>query len=141
LVEIEHPMDASASRSAVLRFDGRDGRPPRGVVSRGSEPGFSGDVAELLSLGERLQLLERLILDLPDPLARDVEGPPDLVKRPRVLAAKSVPQLQHSPLPIGEILERLAQGLLGEDLGGALIRGLSALVGDELAELRLLFVA
>src|SRR4051794_33870469 len=100
-----------------------------------------GDVAELLSLGEALQLLQRLVLDLADALARDVERPPDLVERARVLAAEAVAQLEHAALAVGEILQRLAERLLGEDLGGPLVRRLGALVGDELAELGLLLVA
>src|SRR5215217_3382071 len=100
-----------------------------------------GYVAQLLRLGEALQLLERLVLDLADALARDVERPPDLVERARVLAAEAVAQLEHAALAVGQVLQRLAQRLLGEDLGGALVRRLRALVGDELAELRLLLVA
>src|SRR5829696_3333697 len=92
------------------------------------------DVAELLGLRERLQLLQRLVLDLADALARHVE-------RARVLAAEPVAQLEHAPLAVGEVLQRLAQRLLGEDLGGALVRRLGPLVGDELAELGLLLVA
>src|SRR5215213_4106316 len=84
-------------------------------------PGL-GDVAKLLGLGERLELLERLVLDLADALARHVERAADLVQRPRVLAAQAVAQLEHAPLPVGEVLERLAQRLLGEDLGRALVR-------------------
>src|SRR5215216_3459693 len=98
-------------------------------------------VAQLLRLGEALQLLERLVLDLADALARDVERPPDLVERARVLAAQSVPELEHAPLTVGEVLERLPQSFLGEDLRGALVRRLGSLIGDELTELRLLFVA
>ena len=101
----------------------------------------SGDVAELLRLGEALQLLQRLVLDLADPLARDVEGAADLVERARMLAAEAVAQLEHAAFAVGEVLQRLAQRLLREDLGGALVRRLGALVGDELAELRLLLVA
>ena len=100
-----------------------------------------GHVAQLLGLGEALELLQRLVLDLADALARDVERAPDLVERARVLAAEAVPQLEHAALAVGEVLQRLAQRLLGEDLRGALVRGLGALVGDELAELRLLLVA
>src|SRR5919197_5835019 len=98
-------------------------------------------VAQLLRLGEALELLERLVLDLADALARDVERPPDLVERARVLAAEAVPQLEHAALAVGEVLQRLAERLLGEDLRRALVRGLRALVGDELAELGLLLVA
>src|SRR5437588_7566556 len=88
----------------------------------------SGYVAKLLRLGERLELLERLVLDLADPLARDVERAADLVERPRVLAAEPVAQLEDPALAVGEVLERLAQRLLGEDLGGAVVRRLGTLV-------------
>src|SRR5271165_7203611 len=81
----------------------------------------SGDVAELLCLGEALQLLERLVLDLTDALARDVERAADLIERPGMLAAQPVAQLEHTPFAVGEVLERLPESLLGEDLGGALV--------------------
>src|SRR3954451_15732970 len=100
-----------------------------------------GDVPELLGLGEALELLERLVLDLADALARHVEGAADLVERPRMLAAEAVAELEDAALAVGEVLQGLAQRLLGEDLGGALVGRLGALVGDELAELRLLLVA
>src|SRR4051812_44132937 len=101
----------------------------------------SRDVAELLRLGEALQLLQRLVLDLADALARHVERAPDLVERARVLAAQAVAELEDAALTVGEVLQRLTQRLLREDLGRALVRGLGPLVGDELAELRLLLVA
>src|SRR5450755_1778702 len=100
-----------------------------------------GDVAKLLRFGQRLKLLQRLVLDLADPLARDVERPPDLVQGARMLTAEPVPQLQHAALAIGQVLERLTQGLLGQDLRCPLVRGLGPLVSDELTELGLLFVA
>src|SRR6187200_953403 len=89
-----------------------------------------GDVAELLGLRERLQLLERLVLDLADALARHVERAPDLVERARVLAAEPVAQLQDATLAVGEVLQRLTQRLLGEDLRGPLVGRLGTLVGD-----------
>ncbi len=58
-----------------------------------------------------------------------------------MLAAEAVAQLKHAALAIGQVLQRLAQGLLGEDLRGALVRRLGPLVGDELPELGLLLVA
>src|ERR1044072_7172581 len=100
-----------------------------------------GDFAELLGLGERLKLLQRLVLDLADALAGDVERPPDLVERPRVLAAEAMAALAHAARAVGEVPQRLAQRLLGEQVGRALERRLGLLVGDELAELRLLLVA
>src|SRR3954452_12537651 len=100
-----------------------------------------GDVAELLGLRERLQLLQRLVLDLADPLARDIERAADLVQRARVLPTEAVAQLEHAALAVRQVLQRLSQRLLGEDLCGALVRRLGPLVGDELAELGLLLVA
>src|SRR5207302_992115 len=84
----------------------------------------SGDVAKLLRLSEALQLLERLVLDLADALARDVERAPDLIQRARMLPAEAIAQLEHAALTVGEVLERLAQGFLGQDLRRALVRRL-----------------
>src|ERR1700761_5694039 len=110
----------------------RDGRIHRHATYDCYEP--LRDVAELLSLGEALELLERLILDLADALARHVERAPDLVERARMLPAEAVPQLEHATLAVGEVLQGLAQRFLGEDLGCALVRRLRPLVGDELPE-------
>src|SRR3954451_17695855 len=99
------------------------------------------NVTKLLRFGERLELLERLVLDLADPLARHVERAADLVERARVLAAQAVTKLEHAPLAIAQVLECLAEGFLREDLGRPLVRRLSPFVGDELSELRLLFIA
>ena len=90
---------------------------------------------------EGLQLLQRLVLNLADPLTSDVERAANLVKRPRMLAAEPVAELKHAPLTVGEVLERLAQRLLGQDVSRPLVGGLSLLVSDELAELGLLLVA
>src|SRR4051812_1922862 len=95
--------------------------PPGPFAPKDDRARRSGDVAELLGLRERLQLLQRLVLDLADALARDVERPPDLVQRAGMLAAEPVAQLEHPALAVGEVLERLAQGLLREDLRGALV--------------------
>src|SRR4051794_5681355 len=131
----------SARGNDVWQATRPPGRPAE-AVRRGSRRASGlGDVAELLGLGEALELLERLVLDLADALAGDVERPAHLVERPRMLAAEAVAQLEHAPLAVGQVLERLAQSLLGEDLRGAVVRGLGPLVGDELAELGLLLVA
>src|SRR3954468_23685858 len=90
----------------------------------------SGYVSELLRLGEALKLLQRLVLDLADPLARHVERAADLVERPRMLAPEPVAQLEHAALAVAQVLERLAQGLLGEDFGSPLVGRLGPFVGD-----------
>src|ERR1700761_8011311 len=102
------------------------GRRPKGLL---------GHVPKLLRLCERLKLLQRLVLDLADPLARHVERAAGLIERARVLAAQPIAELQHAALPVAEVLERFAQSLLGEDLRGPLVRRLGPLVGDELPEL------
>src|SRR5437764_15035960 len=53
-----------------------------------------GDVFELLAVGERAQLLQALVLDLPDPLARDTEGAADLVERARLFPVEPVAHLE-----------------------------------------------
>jgi hypothetical protein len=50
----------------------------------------AGSVAQISGFGERLKFLERLVLDLADPLAGDVERAPDRVERTRVLATEAV---------------------------------------------------
>src|SRR6266852_1506412 len=65
-------------------------------------------VPELLRFCERQQLLQALILDLADPLARDVERPPDLVERARMLAVEAVAQLEHRPLAARDRARRAA---------------------------------
>ena len=108
----------------------------RGIAGRGL-----GLVAQLLGFAEVLELLQRLVLDLADPLTGNVERPPDLVKRPRALAAEPVAQLEHPPLAIADVLQCDSQGFPGQDLGCALVRRLGLFVGDELAELGLVLVA
>ena len=91
----------------------------------------SGDVAELLALGQRLELLQALVLDLADSLARDVERAPHLVERPRVLAVEPVAHLEHTAFAQGERAQEAGERLLAQRrLGGVVGRG-RALVGEE----------
>src|SRR5205823_9191639 len=104
---LELARERADGLSGPTRRRGADGA--RASACRLSAP--LGDVAQLLRLGQRLQLLQRLVLDLADALARDVEGPPDLVERARVLPAESVAQLEHAALAVAQVLERLAERL------------------------------
>src|SRR4029079_3433139 len=101
----------------------------------------SGDVAKLGGECERTQLLQALVLDLPDPLAGDVERLPDLVERPRLLAVEPVAELEHAPLAVRERLQDRAQRLVAERLLGLLVGQRHRLVGEEVPELGLVLVA
>src|SRR6202042_58880 len=81
-----------------------------------------------------------LVFDLADPLAGDVEGPPDLAERERSLAAESVAKLEHAALAVGDAPKRVSQSLLGQDLDGALVGRLGMLIGDHLAQFGFLVV-
>ncbi len=98
-------------------------------------------VTKLLSLVEVVELAQRLIFDLTDALARDFERASDIVECARLLAVEAVAQLEHAPLAVGEILDRCAQRLVGEDLRGALVGRDGLFVCDQLAELEILVVA
>jgi hypothetical protein len=89
----------------------------------------------LLGLGEALELLEGLVLDLSDPLAGHIEPMPDLIEGARMLTTEAVPKLEHAPLPVAEALKRLAQSGRGGRHHGELVGGLAAFVSDQLAEL------
>src|SRR5262245_48872352 len=58
-------------------------------------------VFEALGLGQRLEPLQRVVLDLTDPLARDAEGAADLFQRARLRAREPEAKLDHLPLAIG----------------------------------------
>src|SRR5262249_61949386 len=70
-------------------------------------------VAERLRLGQRLELLQRVVLDLTDALARDAERLADLLECARLPAGEAEPQLDHLTLPLGQRGER------GLDVGAA----------------------
>ena len=60
----------------------------RGGAALGTR--VSGAVSQPLGLGQGLELLERVVLDLADPLARDVEGTANLPQRARPQAGVDV---------------------------------------------------
>src|SRR5581483_2270930 len=112
-------------------------------IGRGTEgsPPTSRDVAQLLRVGERAELLQALVLDLADALARHLKRAADLVECPRLLAVQAVAQLEHATLAIGQRAQALRERLGAERRVGGLVGERRVLVLDELPELRLLLVA
>src|ERR1035438_4260519 len=93
----------------------------------------SRHVAQALRLRQRLELLERVVLDLTDPLARHVERPADLLQRVGTLTGETESHLDHLALALGQSRQRPAQVLPAQAIGGKLERGLGSLVLDEVA--------
>src|SRR5436853_5644598 len=114
--------------------------PRRAESRRLARAGGSGYVAQNLCVREGAELLQRLILDLPDALARHVERAPDLVERARVLAVESVAEDQHLALARRELVQQLLERLAPERRLCRLVGKRRALVGDEVTELRFLLV-
>src|SRR5262249_1692362 len=79
------------------------------------------DLAEDLCVCERAELLERLVLDLADALARHVEGAADLVERPRMLPVEAVAKDQDLPLAHRELVEQLLERLAAKGRLGGLV--------------------
>src|SRR5438270_6255488 len=98
------------------------------------------DVAELDRVGDSAQLLEALVLDLPDALTRDVERPADLVEGARMLPVEPVAQLEHLALAARQRAQNLPQCLLPQRGLGLLVGKRQVLVRDEVAELGLVLV-
>src|SRR5438128_1381435 len=91
-----------ATYASVLR-DQTTSRPDRPLGCR---------VAELRCVREPAKLLQRLVLDLANPLARDIERQTDLVERARGLAVEPEAELQYLALTAGEHVQDLLQRFL-----------------------------
>src|SRR5438876_8963344 len=100
-----------------------------------------GDVAQLDRVGEGSELLQALVLDLPDSLAGDVERPPHLVERAGMLAVEPVAQLEHAPLAMRERPEDLPERLLAHRDLRSLVGQRHLLVLQEVPELGLFLIA
>src|SRR3712207_8100466 len=74
-------------------------RPPRSTLFPYTTL-FRSAVLERLGLGERFELLERVVLDLADALARDPERAPDLLERSRLVAVQPEAHLDHLALAL-----------------------------------------
>src|SRR6185437_13601449 len=98
-------------------------------------------VLEALRFGQGLELLQRVVLDLADALARDAEGLPDLLERARLRAVETEAELDHAPLALGERGERTLDVRAAECERRGVERRLGLLVLDEVAELGVLLLA
>src|SRR5581483_12477105 len=94
---------------------------------------LGGEAGQLAQRGEARQ---RLALELPDALARQVELVADRLERPR-LTLEAEPQLEDAPLPLGQRVEGLADVLLAQRLLCLVERIRRLAVGEEIAELAL----
>src|SRR3954452_22840312 len=138
------PFDRSGTPPALVQTATRKSS-DRGAARAGSAAvawtQVLARVAETLRLGQRLELLQRVVLDLPDPLARDVERAPDLLERSRPSAGEPEAHLDDLALALRQGRQRAMDVLLAEVLRGDLERRLGRLVLDEVAELGLVLLA
>src|SRR3954469_20062145 len=85
---------------------------------------WSSDVCssdlELVHVRVHAELLQRLVLDLADALARDVEDAADLVERRRRVAVEAEAQLEHASLTLVQLPEHLLERLVAERQPGRL---------------------
>src|SRR5688572_16116710 len=91
------------------------------------------DVQESLKLPNArgmAHLAERLGLDLPDALARDLELLSDFLQRARIAIAQPETQFEHFAFALGEARQHVAQFVLQQTVAGHLGRILRALVFD-----------
>src|SRR6266550_4567321 len=89
-----------------------------------------------LEIAQRGEPGESLALELPDPLAGQVELVTDRLQRPR-LALEAEAKLEDPALPLGQSVERAADSLLAQRLLGLVERIGGLAVGEEIAELAL----
>src|SRR5262245_46055825 len=94
------------------------------------------DDRDRAELAQRRQTRQRLGLELPDTLARQVELVADRLQRPR-LALEAEPQLEDAPLALGESVECLAHALAAERLLRLVERVGGLAVREEVTELAL----
>src|SRR5215212_9360982 len=106
---------------------------PSPFISLSLEPRSGGDGNHV---AEGRETRERLALQLPHPLAGQVELVTDRLERPR-LAFEAEAQLEDPPLALGQRVERLAHALPAKRLLRLVERVDGLAVGEEIAELAL----
>src|SRR5215218_8096721 len=128
---------SSASAGSVPR---RTARRPAARVDEARAAALGG-VAQLLGLWQRLELLQRVVLDLADPLARDVERAADLLERPRPPAGQPEAHLDDLPLALRQRRQRASHVLAAQVLRRKLEWRHGVLVLDEVTQLGFLLLA
>src|SRR5262245_42590258 len=103
--------------------------------------GLSDAVPEPLCFRQRLELLQRVVLDLADALARDPERLADLLERARLRAVEPVTKLDDTPLALRERRQRELDVLAPQRQRRGVERRLRSLVRDEVTERRVLLLA
>src|SRR6478735_5266748 len=88
-----------------------------------------------------LELLQRVVLDLADALARDAERPADLLERLRRAAVQAEAERDDLALAERQRVQRLLDVLPAEAQLRRVERALGRLVLDEVAEARVLLLA
>src|SRR3954449_5775984 len=88
-----------------------------------------------------LELLQRVVLDLADALARDAEGAADLLERLRRAALQAEAERDDLPLAERQRMEGLLDVLSAEAELRRVERALGRLVLDEVPEARVLLLA
>src|SRR6478672_2485697 len=119
---------------ALRAAPARDRRWPVGDTGPRPSRRLADGVAERLRLGQVLELLQRVVLDLADPLAGHAERAADLLERPRLSAEQPVAELDHLALAPRERVERVDDVLAPEQQLGRVERRFRRLVLDEVPE-------
>src|SRR5659263_559882 len=119
-------------------------RPPRSTQSRSSAASDvykRQELAQALRVAVRLELGQRLGLDLADALARDAELLPDLFEGARVAARAAEAQLDDAALALREQLQHADELLALHDVVDLFDRRGGILVFDEVDQQRVALVA
>src|SRR5713101_3373025 len=96
---------------------------------------------EALRFRQRREDLERVVLDLADPLAGDTEGAADLLERLWLTTMEAEAELDYLALALGQRRQRLLDLRASQRDRGLLERRLGQLIFDQVSELRVLLLA
>src|SRR4029450_11318471 len=94
-------------------------------------------VLEALCFRQGLELLQRVVLDLANALARDAEGAADLLERARALALETEAKLDHLALALGKRVQGTVDVLSAKVERRGVEGRLGLVVLHEIAELGL----